>query len=161
MKNWSDRTTEGNFNSQFLADQGTISDNMVVFLNRLSDLFYAAGTNEYTPSELNQSVDSLEDWVTSNYSVSIDEDYNCSDGGAMLAICSITKHSYNYWYSNYDENEAGKSTSVFGRVWRAVKIASADAYGFVVDGWSDDGSVWEGGRAVQGAGERSHNAGNP
>lgn len=164
VNSWSDRTIDGNFSSQFLSDQSIISDSMVLFLNKLSDIFFIAGTNDYIPSELNLSIDSLEDWVVSNYTITIDESsYNCSDGGAMLAICAIAKNSYEYWYNKFDDGSEGRG--ILGRIWRAIKIAACDSYGFVVDGWTDTNGngtkdTWISTNAVAGAGERSYNAGH-
>lgn len=158
VNNWSERIVVGNFDSKFLADQNVVSDSMIIFLNNLSDIFYTAGMNDYTPDEFSESVSSLEDWVVSNYVVSIDEEHNCSDGGAMLAISSIAKHSYDYWYNNYDST--GASKNILSKAWRAVKIASCEAYGFVVDGWDSEEGVWDSKDAIAGAGERSRKAGD-
>ena len=161
VETWRNSTVEGTFDASQLVENGYVSEEMSIFLNELSSAFEFAGDHNLTPDEFWLKMEEIESWVMENYSPEIQDNFHCNDAGAMLAISSIAKHSYMYWYNKIGESGEGTSErNIFSRAWRAIKIAACDSYGYINDGWIDtngDGTkeTWRGSVAVAGASERS------
>lgn len=136
-----------------LVSTGRVPSVMYEFVERLNSIYYHAyidsnGTAISTDM-FNSQIASLEDWVISNYDVSIDTTHGtCNAGANMLATCSIAKASYSYWMSAVSNSEnnwyfrfySTSNRGLFGRIWHAIKTGVMDAYGFTIEPWH-----WEGG----------------
>lgn len=163
-QNISNQILEGTFDAHSLADEGYVSEAMAPFLNELAALFTETADKELTPEEFTALIEQLESNIAQSQTITFDEsNFQTNDGGAMLAMCAISKYSYQYWYDHVtNENPEGTALqrNIFGKAWRAIKIASVDAYGFIAEGWRDsDGNgikdTWSSDVAIENASQRS------
>lgn len=131
------------------------------------------------------SVNTLENYIRSNYSVVYDSQNKTGNSAArFLAACSIAKSSYSYWLEaatstshpwhirfntrktyefNGQFNNTVSSRSFFGKIARAIKVAASDVWGFVAAegcGSADAPGGYNLGCAWNNAGEKSGDAGD-
>lgn len=85
-----------------------------------------------------------------------------NEEAGMLAMLVILDYSFDYWNEYYNAGSIDAvQTRFLKKVWRAIKIAAADTWGFLYDGWNEKDDGWWGssGPAIEGAGNRSDRAG--
>ena len=164
MQQLTEDVLTGKFNATTFTNSKHLSPNMTTFLTKLSQIYFNTAENELLPATFDAEIQTLEDWVIQNQNPQFDtKSKKGNEGAGMLAMCSIAKSSYTYWYNDpTTQNLQGRN--IFGKIWRAIKIGAADAYGFVFDGWIDTDNngtneTWSSVAAVKAAGEHSDAAG--